>query len=1113
MSLTVSPSPSSSKKKTMMTTQSLSSSSSSMVPRRNNTSTGNNKSIDFMGSIPTIQHLLTFQEQEQHEERDVAIALHNVGNGTLILEDASNFLPTATDTNDSAQSSGTIDWNYQNWKFQLHSTPKLITHTDNTTNDPSLQENDNNNNNTGLMNSMMTNLEQEDNNELKESYADVVLKKKETIPYSLQTMIVPGIDNKEQEQMLLEQFDQATTIQKAPSDYNVSVLDSYLDTLLTNVPQLAYSLQQKGFHSLNPSSSLSSSTTTSPQTAETSTLQQQKQMFSKVTVDTNANMLLHFLKSNCTSANTTYLLYKHSKSKSLQLYNISSLSIRGKAKWVWWLATLSNRFASRLKQFSPSNTNIRQAQRNLLWNALELFQEFADLQSQQQQQQQQTSTFAGGGKHQSLCASVCEQLADTYLVDKTMPSQTPSSSSTSSSINKYPKEKKNGNENQSIITAPSSSLPVIMISSFIDIQRYMNVNVDGLTKATDHLMKAIHYLNQPSFSSDISRQQLNNVREKLIHVSIQLTQHYLKHYVSSSVMQTLRTSARTLSKLTSDNSTNYQCWLWELCGHFARSFAADELWRDRGHTCGDDILSLLQEIHDTAMNQSKKYSHTDSNDNECHASSSTALSFDQLNILFDPNKKNKNIISFEMDADGIKKDFIDNEKAWKVAEKILEQQIQLKRDKQRVLVAAVICYSRAIYAFQSSSSSNNNNNRETIVLYQRLGDACNEIGKLLLLKTKEFVASSSKNIEQRTATGPFIVSAQQWFLYGLKQFEKCHDFRNVALLRCNLSQCSKIQMTITTSNNQNSEACLEEAADHLEKAHAYLEGRDLDNYLTWDMVSEELAATFLVLGVRRRQTLLGGGGTTTPLSSSLSFYRLTPGKERSIVDPMERAKDIYKTLGNHHQAAAASYQLALFYSKIWTCQRDEKITRQKLSAAFQFFSEAHQFFFQHMRGNEPTFIILCLDLSNLYSAVSHDMDCLSKSLLCCLDTTDAFSSEAILTARKKQHNDKNDEWFSKMKTLEKSMEERIFKLLMNLVKLEKAAATTATTKTTNERQMKESYENLYREALILKMSYTNNKMNGLSSFHHDKMEDDNIEQFFVHHILLLLKEGKVKMEE
>jgi len=303
-------------------------------------------------------------------------------------------------------------------------------------------------------------------------------------------------------------------------------------------------------------------------------------------------------------------------------------------------------------------------------------------------------------------------------------------------------------------------------------------------------------------------------------------------------------------------------------------------------------------------------------------------------------------------------------------------------------------------------------------------------------------------------------SAEFWFLEGLHAFEACRDLRNIALLRCNLCQIYKLRANaiFAAANRElkkvdeasHADSCLREATNQLQAAHEALNVRDFDPN-TWDMVSTELAATFLVLGVRRRQALIGSGNNVMILHA----LRLSPGKERSIVDPMTRALDIYDQMGNLHQAAATHYQLAQFYCKIWTCQRDEGKTREKLAAAFNHYNRAFAYFSQAVKGNEATFCLLCLDIASLYSSVS-GQECLEKALLRCLDAAESFNAESILMASKDLR--KRGEWFQKMDTLASSVEERVFKLLKSLVKLEEEGS--GGTK----------YKDLYRAGLTAKIS-------------------------------------------
>lgn len=151
----------------------------------------------------------------------------------------------------------------------------------------------------------------------------------------------------------------------------------------------------------------------------------------------------------------------------------------------------------------------------------------------------------------------------------------------------------------------------------------------------------------------------------------------------------------------------------------------------------------------------------------------------------------------------------------------------------RVLVASVICYTRAFGTFSALIEQNTRNediammsssvstsiprtdsliaistgNRKVTVssadgrdlsqnasilslLKKRLGDECNEIRKILLSTVKELLGTS---LSRKSPAAPILLSAQFWFQQGLDHFEECNDLRNIALLRCNVCQCCKVR--------------------------------------------------------------------------------------------------------------------------------------------------------------------------------------------------------------------------------------------------------------------------------------------------------------------------------
>jgi hypothetical protein len=204
-------------------------------------------------------------------------------------------------------------------------------------------------------------------------------------------------------------------------------------------------------------------------------------------------------------------------------------------------------------------------------------------------------------RHDTIGAAVCEHLADTFLWNH-------------NDVDVH------SESDQRAVDSSSSKSPEPYASCQV---RYGRVTVDSLNKAHDHLMSGVKKLtpllskarqDKSLIEIEAISTQLYGLHHKLINVNLRLSDRHLQNYFASNLIQSLRTSARILSETIpllggmfqgshpmnksimqkeQSNMTDspfdiyarsillQYAWLWEYCGHFARSFAADGLWRDR----------------------------------------------------------------------------------------------------------------------------------------------------------------------------------------------------------------------------------------------------------------------------------------------------------------------------------------------------------------------------------------------------------------------------------------------------------------------------------------------------------------------------------------------------
>eukprot|EP00644_Phytophthora_capsici_P001679 jgi/Phyca11/108199/e_gw1.14.146.1 len=178
-----------------------------------------------------------------------------------------------------------------------------------------------------------------------------------------------------------------------------TVLDYYLDNVIANIPELAICMHSKGLvrgYKLVETRQI-------PYMSGTG-----RPLFDVQDVSMNASMLLKFLQENCSRPNGTYWLHRKEGESSLRLYDVDVLSQGSQLKWKYMMAMLCYRFAARASRLANSlaagaphlQQQLQHRQRELLRTCMSLLGEIAQ---------------KGGATHSSICSSVSEQLADTYL--------------------------------------------------------------------------------------------------------------------------------------------------------------------------------------------------------------------------------------------------------------------------------------------------------------------------------------------------------------------------------------------------------------------------------------------------------------------------------------------------------------------------------------------------------------------------------------------------------------------------------------------------------------------------------------------------------------------------
>ncbi|ETO85694.1 hypothetical protein F444_00666 [Phytophthora nicotianae P1976] len=769
-----------------------------------------------------------------------------------------------------------------------------------------------------------------------------------------------------------------------------TVLDYYLDNVIANIPELAICMHSKGLvrgYKLVETRQI-------PYMSGTG-----RPLFDVQDVSMNASMLLKFLQENCSRPNGTYWLHRKEGESSLRLYDVDVLSQGGQLKWKYMMAMLCYRFAARASRLANSlaagtpqlQQQLQQRQRELLRTCMSLLGEIAQ---------------KGGAAHSSICSSVSEQLADTYLREC---SQCHSTDSTSedreAAIESLEKAK------QYLLSSiklfedciPKDSGPALTHSDD-------GMDADILDELEDGEGEMGSFMDE----------ELNRLQLKFSSACLELGQLYagsrkwtdaVKCMVEASQFLTLScipegVESLDLSSRDQDAMVDGLLAKLDFDGVGRGGFSQDKV-----PICisGAELrCSLLGLVGDMAAQRPVGV-------------------YRELSALYD-------IIS------GVKRDDLPGlcGRSSEFLKTFGNENKTSVGSEEGLMVLSFLAYLRALSPPVHSELY--------FMMMKKLGNASNELGKYFLAAKRDYK------------------EAFRWFERGCKIFSNIEgmcgtvswsgaytddacssDGVNVALLRANLAHLHKIfaQGKPADSREEHYGTAIQLCTDALRLLKQSKADVDLHN-----KVKGELALTYLVWAV--------DVANNTTASSPKT-------REQEALKVFNKALSLYAELGDKKQVASTHYQIASFYSRMISSTVRESSTTEnpdgpssaltsRMEIARRHYEKALHYFGAVEVGK--TFVLIHQELADLHMLGGH-VEAIEHALLILLNTYEAFS----LAASRDSKLEKEE-----MTSLARDIVAKVKAVLHQLIRLSSGGRTSGNAAITKSKKL-EMFKKMYKEVI------------------------------------------------